>query len=116
MEVDYKTHNYYTGVSIRSLNLIKWEGKEFRLVDHVSSKWRSFAILLGIHTNVQESWEEECHWNSKRCWNKVMDHWLTVGGPEDYPNTWEGLYTLLDDVECTEVAKDIKEIVIAQGQ
>ncbi len=41
------------------------------------------------------------------CWLKVMQYWLAP----DYPPTWDGLYLLLQDVECSEAAKGLKEAV-----
>lgn len=104
------------GVSLRSLNLIKWKETKFRLVNNVSSRWRSFGTRLDMPYNLLDAWWKECLGNSARCWNKVMGYWLDGGGTSDYPITWEGLYELLDDVEYSEITKDLKKIVTARGQ
>ena len=39
---------------------------------------------------------------------QVMDHWLTRGGSHDYPATWEGLYSLLNDLGYGNVAVKLK--------
>ena len=39
-----------------------------------------------------------------------MQLWLE-SKHEDYPLTWEGLYSLLEDVECSGVAEELQEAV-----
>ena len=39
-----------------------------------------------------------------------MEHWLT-GESVDYPPTWEGMYTMLEDAELAQVAMSLKEAV-----
>ena len=96
-------------VTLQSLNLIKRTEGDFRLINKVCSKWESFGILLGIPYEVLSGWRKEC--GTRRCWNTVMDHWLSIGGTPDYRPTWKGLYKLLKDGECTEIAKQLKAVV-----
>lgn len=77
-------------------------------MNKVSADWNQFGILLGIPLNILEGWEKQYQADSKRCWVKVMDHWL-AGKANDYPVTWNGLYNLLEDAEYTEAAKELKE-------
>ena len=108
-------------VSLRSLLLIKWKSKErnkqFHLVNKVSSKWQSFGIRLEIPSDRLEGWKMECLGDTAKCWMKVMEYWLSIGGVlPDYPATWEGLYLLLEDVEYTEVAAKLREIVTSRDE
>lgn len=100
------------GFSIRSLYLIKWSEGEYRLINHVGYKWVSFGTRLGIEQGLLNAWKEECRENPLRCWIKVMDHWI-ASGSQDYEATWEGMYQLLEDVDCTEIAKKLKKVVSA---
>ena len=102
------------GVTLKALKLVKHKGEQFRLVNEVSNKWESFGIRLDVTTNQLKAWRKECLGDAEECWMKVMGHWLAEGGTEDYPTTWEGLYLLLDDVECTEVARKLKRLVTAR--
>ena len=43
-----------------------------------------------------------------------MEHWLSQDGSRDYPATWEGLYTLLNDVGFGTVAEKLKTAVTRQ--
>ena len=99
--------------------LIKWkdssgEVRKFRLVNIVSSKWEAFGYRLGI-AHMLDGWREECLASAQRCWWKVMQYWLSEyqcdTNTPDYPATWEGMYEMLDDVEFSEVAKQLKEAV-----
>ncbi len=42
---------------------------------------------------------------------EVMEVLKTRGGTGDYPSTWEGVYQLLEDIECGGIADDLKEAV-----
>ncbi len=101
-------------VSLRKLTLLKWKDqdvvKTFRLLDEVSGKWQLFGTLLGLSTNKLLVWEKEHPKNITMCCNKVMEYWL-VGGCTDYPATWEGMYTLLEDAELSEIAKELKKAI-----
>lgn len=71
------------------------------------------GIQLGITLNDLEALESEHRGKVEDIWDKVMAHWLKAKGKHgcDYPNTWEGLYTLLEDTECSQVAADLKKAV-----
>ena len=106
------------GISLKLLDLIKWRdesGKEqkLRLISRVSSKWESFGYRLDLPQNMLDAWRDECLNNSARCWCKVMHHWLTGGDTPDYPATWDGLYEMLEDVEYSEEARQLREAVLA---
>ena len=102
-----------------TLNLLKWkdeQGREqtFRLVNRVSAKWEDFGLVLGLDINQLEVWRQESLGSVSVCWNRVMDHWLR-GGSAQYPPTWEGLYTLLNDMEYVRDAKELRKAVTASG-
>jgi hypothetical protein len=104
------------GVSLKLLNRIKWEDgegevREFRLINRVRSKWESFGHRLDIQQSKLNDWREECEGNPTLCWMKVMVYWLTEE-IQDYPATWDRLYEMLEDMEFTEVAMELKEAVL----
>ena len=109
--------NTLTAPSPSALNLLKWrdeQGQEqtFRLVDRVGAKWVEFGVLLGLSKNQLDAVKEDQLGQTARCWNRVMeDHWLGGCSSEQYPPTWEGLYTLLTDMESANIARDLKEAV-----
>ena len=84
-------------------------------MDHVSARWEDFGLYLDVETNQLDAWKVQEQAVVSKCWNRVMDHWLTGGGTSDYPVTWEGLFTLLDDVGFSKVAEDLKIAVAAHS-
>lgn len=85
--------------------------KTLRLVDMVSAKWKNFGVLLGITQNQLDVWEKQYCGNANMCWTKVMAYWLNGGSKDQYPPTWDGLYTLLEDAEYSQVAEELKKVV-----
>lgn len=102
-------------LSIVTLHLIKWrdargQTQTFRLVDRVSASWRRFGMILRLAENQLEKWDDEYRGDANNCWARVMGEWLNQC-TEDYPASWEGLYTLLDDAEFSEVAQELRKAV-----
>ena len=101
-----------------TLTLLKWQedgcNQRFRLILKVQSKWWDFGTLLGL-TDELTTWEKEHQRDAGRCWTEVMTYWLNGGGGNDYPPTWEGLYTLLEDVKCVQIAKELRQAVAASS-
>lgn len=58
-------------------------------------------------------WSKECLGIAMSCWVKVMDYWMIENPTPEYPLTWDGLCEMLEDVEYTEVAKELREAVEA---
>ena len=106
-------------MSLETLTLLKWRGQDgrehtFRLVDKVCDKWMEFGLRVKIEHSKLKSWGTQFHLNASRCWCEVMEHWSNTGGRGcDYPVTWDGLYSMLDDLEYCQVARDLKTAVTA---
>ena len=83
--------------------------QQFRLIDKVSSKWRSFGLRFGLEANQLDAWEEQCLVNAERCWHKVMGYWLKSG--VHYTVSWEGLCELLEDMNLRQIAYDLRVAV-----
>ena len=83
----------------------------FRLVGMVSVQWREFGILLGFSQNELNALNDEHRGNVKNCWDAVMDGWISGVRACDYHNTWDGLCGLLNDLELSAVANDLKKAV-----
>ena len=107
--------------SLKALGLIKWMDANghrhlFQLVNKVSTKWREFGVLLSLELDKLDGFDGHYRGNPTSCWNRVMEHWLNGGGGCDYPPTWEGLYTLLNDLELSAVAKEMENAVASYCQ
>ena len=108
-------------LSLKSLQLLKWNDENgrphaFHLVDRVSVEWKKYGIFLGFELNQLDVWKQESLGNLTTCWLRVMEEWLTKGSTQDYPATWEGLYTLLKDCDHSEVANELEKSVTACAQ
>ncbi len=103
-------------LSLNTLDLIKWrdrEGREqtFRLEGKISTRWHRIGLRLSIESDTLDGWENQYQRDASRCWGKVMGEFITRGGKGDYPSMWEGVYQLLEDIECGGIADDLKEAV-----
>lgn len=76
----------------------------------MSVKWQETGILLGITLNTLEGWKRESLGNATLIWNKVMSYWLD-GQSDSYRVSWKDLYTLLNDLELSEVANELEAAV-----
>ena len=83
-------------------------------MDNVSAKWYDFGMTLGIKLNQLDAWDAQHRGDANKCWNKVMDDWLTGGGSRDYPATWVGLYSLLNDLSFGNIALKLEKAVLGQ--
>ena len=80
-------------------------------MNRVSARWREFGILLDISMNQLDAWEEQHRGIASSCWSRVVEHWLNGGGTHSYPDSWDGLYSLLEDVGYLDIAETMKEAV-----
>ena len=96
--------------------MIKWvdaNGKqEFKLGQKISSKWRDIGYQIDMTQNELDGLGKQKGQDSDECWTAVMGKWLQGQGSSDYPVTWEGLYTLLDDIGVSEITAGLKKAVI----
>lgn len=104
--------------SLKALLLIQWTDKTgsnrtFQLVEKAGARWKDIGTLLGIPQSKLDSWG--AHYNNKapKCWQKVMKCWLKRRPSDEYPATWEGLYSLLGTLGCAEEARQMKDTVEA---
>jgi hypothetical protein len=80
------------------------------LMDEVSNKYTDFGVRFDIAHPVMDGWFRENR-DNKKCWIKVMEHWLKNAKPShEYPATWEGLLRLLRDVGCTNEANKLETL------
>ena len=98
---------------MKNLTLIKWnnsQGKQqkLRIVQTICPKWRTIGNLLDISDPVLESMLSQYRGDLEECCYAVLRQWLDNGSP-GYPVTWEGLLELLDDVDCSQVAEDLRD-------
>ena len=73
-----------------------------------------FGLRVNIEHDLLKSWHTKFQGDSVNCWCEVMEHWINTGGKGcDYPVTWDSLYSMLDDLEYCEVARDLEKAITA---
>ena len=108
-------------LSMENITLLKWEesqgsGLTSNLESLVSAEWMEFGRRVGLPMNRLKGWERQFHEDSRRCWWEVMQHWLNDGGTKHYPDTWEGLYTLVRDCGFPQVATSLHKVLYTQTE
>ena len=103
-------------LSLKTLTVIKWKDENgmiqnFHLVTRACKKWKRMGILLDKNIHDLKDIEREQK-EDEMCWCSLMEEWIISGGCSSYPVTWEGLYSLLVDVESLNIAKLLKRAVI----
>ena len=99
----------------KSLSLIDWRDskgkrKHLQLKQSMCIKWMEIGCLLEIPLPLLQAWNITYEKNPLECINPVLSHWLDDTNQSDYyPNSWEGLYSLLEDAELAEVAVELKQ-------
>ena len=67
--------------------------------------------MFELEVNLLEAFKFECLGDCQRCWCKVMGEWLKEGGSSEYPATWEGMLTVLEDLEHKRVARELERVL-----
>ena len=97
------------------INGFKWKDEagrkqKFKLAAKVSAKWRKIGLQINLEPNSLDTFEREDR-SIERRWEKVMQEWWNGKGGELYPVTWETLYKILEDVDCSKIAEDLMTAV-----
>ncbi len=99
-----------------NLVLLKWtdsNNKEQRIhiISELSPKWSDISDLLVFSTARIQQIRQDNSGVQDRC-KEVMRLWLdSEEGAYRYPTTWEGLIELLEDIELSTLASDIRKVV-----
>ena len=102
---------------MKTLTILKWKDENgcvqrFRFANEVKGKWREFGRVLGFSSEL-DSWDTQYRGDALECVTKVLKHWLEGRSTEkDYPPTWKGLYAVLEDIQCSQIALDFKNALV----
>ena len=98
----------------KNLQLIKWrnekgEDKELRIKKSICDKWKQVGDLLEIENSVLMIWDTNCGRQDPLARiDLVLNYWME-NPIDEYPVSWKGLCKLLENIECSEVAKKLRE-------
>ncbi len=101
---------------MRNFVLLKWTDSDHKkhriqIISELSPKWSDISDLLGFSTARIQQIRQDNSGVQDRC-KEVMRLWLdSEEGAYHYPTTWEGLIELLEDIELSILASDIRKVV-----
>ncbi len=99
-------------ITLKRLTLLKWtdksgQRKTLRLRDEMSPHWRETGDLLGLSIARMDGIYTRHLADVRQCCRDVLQDWVKIGS-SDYPATWGGLLTLLDDLQLLACAKSLQ--------
>lgn len=113
--LDNISRSFSNTIQATHLKLIKWtergETKRFYLMEKIENKWRDIGQLTGLPLTQLESIATEHRDKPIECCRAVLGRWLD-NPPSAYPTTWDGLIELLEDCQLTQVAEELKIVLI----
>ena len=85
-----------------------------------ATHWKTIAIKLGLEDTTpgfNNNTARQQNYDDRQCVIEVFDKWFKnanrLPNAHRYPKTWDGLHTLLDDIELGEVAAKLSEALEA---
>ncbi len=99
-------------LTMKKLNILKWtdksgQPKTLRLRDEMSPKWHDAGELLDLTTANLECISAKHRGDVRECLRDVLRDWVRSDS-SDYPATWGGLLSLLDDLQLHACAKSLQ--------
>ena len=87
---------------------------EFRLIEHVSAKWKEMGRLLDMSNDELDGISRKTlNDNTESCWC-VFSRWMD-SDHVSYPPTWMGLYELLRGARKVRIAEEMKTALETLG-
>ena len=82
-----------------------------QLIDEISSQWKTVGDLLGLSTGQINAIEKNCHYQVQECCREIMAEWLNNSTKYTYKGNWEGFLQLLEDLNLSTIAQDLRDII-----
>lgn len=101
-------------LNLANLTLLKWtdendKSQTLRIREEISSKWTEAGDLLGVSSSRLDAIGDCRRGDTVMCSRDVLQEWIrTNGGPGSYSVTWDGIVSLLKDMQLTNVADILK--------
>ncbi len=102
---------------MRRLHVLgKPETEQLHLIEAISSEWEKTGDLLGLSNdriNIIKK-NNMCE-GVEACCRAVISHWLHHDSQFNYERSWDGLHKLLLDLQMSELAKSLGNIVFSES-
>ena len=86
----------------------KGEEKRVRIISSASHKWKDIASLICDDANKTSVLEKKYQNEPNECLRQVFIDNFINKKPQDYPQNWNGIIELLNDVELEVLANEVK--------
>ena len=83
------------------------EAHVIKIRDNISPKWIEVGDLLGLSSERLKGIDLQRRGDVSMCIRDVLVDWLH-GNQGSYPTTWEGVVHLLEDMELSTLAQQLK--------
>lgn len=90
------------------------EERRFSVIEQVQDRWREIGILLGFQDAELTVIERQKNFSGKECLLCITDKWIRSSTPQSndrYSPTWDGLATLLHDIQESQTAQKLTKIL-----
>lgn len=96
-------------MTLPQLTVLKSQsGSKVQIIERAQHKWKDIAGLICSNSNKISTLENEGK-SSKDCLRQVLVEDFIENKPQNYSNDWKGLIKLLNDVDLTTLADEVKE-------
>ena len=92
--------------ALHELERLEGQGKVVKVIKGVADKWKQFAMRLHFEFNDIRRIEKDNHHQQVDACLNVVGEWLSGEGRQ--PVTWRTLITVLNEIELSELAKDLE--------
>ena len=105
-------HNTEKAPSLKELLVLKYtdegEKKKIGIISAASHKWKDITVLICDDANKVTKLATQYQNEPNECLKQVfLDNFINKK-PQDYPQNWNGLIELLNDVELEALADKVK--------
>ena len=96
------------------LDRIEHQGKVVQVIHSVAHKWEQFAMRLHFEFCDIKRIEKRCHLEPVEACQHIAWEWLQGKGRE--PKTWMTVVEALNEIDLSELAKDLTAVLEAGGR
>ena len=94
--------------------MIKYQGKVVKVIDGAAHKWERFATRLHFGFSDIKRIQKDCHYQQVEACQQVVGEWLSGKGRK--PTSWSTVVEALNEIELSELAKDLTSVLEAGGR
>ena len=94
--------------------MLEYQGKVVKVINEAAHKWERFATRLHFGFSDIKRIQEDCHYQQVKACQQVVGEWLSGKGRK--PTSWSTVIAALNEIELSELAKDLTAVLEAGGR